>query len=239
MRILREITAVSLVFLSVFMSVQEVIGEKVKIGFVNNKEFFHGNWRLADVGIRTFESEDHEDRDFFKSFVKAAKDNGIMKIMKLPDPPPDFTPVGNINSHLPALDYLDLVSGEYRYASFGRSDTFNFDILDIVSFSVKHLYTIWYFEVEANEAAAINNKLLFCPYPGALASLEPTPCMWISGNGFVIGGVIVALVTSGIVGTELYLRQNRKKEEERKKMEMEKLGFLKRLLTRMNLKIID
>ncbi|MDR0977530.1 MAG: hypothetical protein LBL71_00595 [Endomicrobium sp.] len=232
MRILREVIAVSLAFLLALSPLQaagEEAKKKVKIGLVNNKKFSNGSWKSDDdtnLGgyIKFFRREDN--KNIIESFVRAAKaDCEIMKIIELPDPLPDFTPAGDCNSLL-AYDYLDLATGKYTSASFGRSKTINYDT---VIFSNGHSCDLWYFEVEASEAAAINDKLTFCPYPETLSLLEPTPVSEDSGQINQAGsghkrlltvGVLLAAMGAGGIG--LYIRQKRKEEERRKREEEEK-----------------
>ncbi|MDR0978052.1 MAG: hypothetical protein LBL71_03330 [Endomicrobium sp.] len=188
MRILREITAVSLAFLLALLPVQEVTGEKVMIGVVHDRLLFHNNmaiWsKMEPVGVGTtcddtvmelFKSENG--KEAFDIFIRAAKNKGIMKIIEIPDPA-DFRPDPFRTGCVKASDYLDLKSGKYRSAPFaGRF----FDDDEDVPFEVgscKYIYKIEYFEVEEEEAAEINENLIFRPCQ-SLVLPEPLP---VSGN---------------------------------------------------------
>jgi hypothetical protein len=96
MRILREVTAVSLAFLSALLPVQEVLEKKAGIGFLNVKEHQCHDWRSFDrsdinsKAMELFKSE--KGKEAFGIFLRTAKDDcGIEKIIKLPDPPANIS----------------------------------------------------------------------------------------------------------------------------------------------------
>ncbi|MDR0977512.1 MAG: hypothetical protein LBL71_00505 [Endomicrobium sp.] len=92
------------------------------------------------------------------------------------------------------------------------------------------------FEVE-EEAAEINESLIFNPLTSAYEDIlrnSHNDIEFISTistrvfedtvqNGFAIGGVLLAVMVAG--GTGLYIRHNRKMEEERKKREERNKGL--------------
>jgi hypothetical protein len=135
MRILREVTALSLAFLSALLPVQEVLGEKVKIGVVNLKVY---NWNCSNPSregwyygnnisyeiMEFFRSE--KGKEAFDSFIRYVKDKyGITKIIDMPGPA-NFVPnkLKWVNKRATdpyyAFEYLNLKTGEYEPDSFDR-----------------------------------------------------------------------------------------------------------------------
>ncbi|MDR0978202.1 MAG: hypothetical protein LBL71_04130 [Endomicrobium sp.] len=255
-KILRKIIAALSAFLLTFLPVQEVIGEKVKIGFVNDSMLKwdspgHWHWERTNENpslVNLFKSE--KGKKAFDSFVKAVKDKGIMKIIKLPDPLSDFKPVKAVyHSHCwggyCAFTYLNLKTGEYESNGFNRSS----DTCEI-SFKVDsgtYTYVVWYFEVEATEANDIKDSLIYCPcrYPQEPLTPVSNGSRWSFDNGFVIGKTVLAVIEA--VGIGLCVRDNRKKEKEIKKMEEEErrkkglIGWIHRIMRilKMDLEVIE
>ncbi|MDR0977915.1 MAG: hypothetical protein LBL71_02630 [Endomicrobium sp.] len=266
MKTVRGIMTVLSAFLLALPPVQAVGEKKVRMGYVNDRSFsiMRRKWEL-DPGrnidprfMELFESE--KGKEAFESFVKAARDDyGIMKIIDIPEPLADFIPnvPNGLETEYPrASRYLDLKTGGYKSDPFNRVFIENVEIsfeVDLVTYRC----SISIFEVEESKTEDINNILIFNPCREPQASPIPTDVLpeqeqssappeqtlasesskWIFDNGFVIAGVVLAVIGAGGIG--LYMRHNRKKDEERKNRKRGRVGFMKRLLTGMNLKTIN
>ncbi|MDR0977686.1 MAG: hypothetical protein LBL71_01425, partial [Endomicrobium sp.] len=171
MRILREITVISLAFLLALLPVQEVLGKKVRIGVVNNKKYRKNIWEcLFDDQLYsiTYLFNSSNGRENFDSFTRAVKDKfRVTKIIEIPDPrKSDFVPTENLFDYS-ALDYLDLKTGNYKSDCSSRHLVKNAAVSFEVRTSSRSLTPItervsfYYFEVEEEEAAEINESLIF------------------------------------------------------------------------------
>jgi hypothetical protein len=173
MRILREVTAVSLAFLSALLPVQEALGKKVSIGFMNVKKdtgHVSSGWISVNSSnpnnpkaMELFKSE--KGKEAFNIFLKAAKDKcGIMKIINLPDPPAGFVRhIGKVRGDREiefSPSYINLKTGKYRSDYFDREDV-GFCPVPFEVDSRSYWFDVFCFDVEEEEAAEINESLIF------------------------------------------------------------------------------
>jgi flagellar biosynthesis GTPase FlhF len=174
MRILRDIMALSLVFLLALLPPVQAVGEKVRIAYVNDiiicgHDLGAGtNWTffstLSITNIILFNSE--KAKDAFDSFVKAASDKfKIMKIIDVPKSTSDFRlrkmhEQDSVTAY--ASRYIDLETGEYKSDCVDR-DFVGTIYVDFRVGSRGYVCRVECYEVEASEAEAISDKLLFNP----------------------------------------------------------------------------
>ncbi|MDR0977691.1 MAG: hypothetical protein LBL71_01450 [Endomicrobium sp.] len=226
-RILREVTAVLSAFLLALPSVQAVGEKNVRIAFVNEIHLIqqYDPWRLAPPLYLGWRSDDGakgiswrnmcllKSKKVFDSFLKAAAEKWkIIKVIKIPKPPADFIPnmdTVNLSSNL--SEYLDLKTGEYRHDYF-RDRTFQgYKVVSFEAGSRTYKCELYCYKVKDSEVKSINDKLIFRPYqdPPKLTTVK----------GFLIGGTVLAVIEAAGIGLciGLCIKQNRKKEEERKK----------------------
>jgi hypothetical protein len=120
------------------------------------------------------------------------------------------------------VHYFDLKTGKYKSDYFDRFLTINtgFSMFSFEVDSRKYEFNIYSFEAEEEEAAEINESLIFNLFREPSAPSTPI----FEDNGLAIGRI------------GLYIKHNRKAEEERKKRK--RAGLVKRL-RRSNLKAIN